>query len=175
MVLIKGIKKETDVGQSVSVANGKEGDKVENRKFGSSAFVDSPRTTGKDDMIIDIGLPDEGDYPLASKRQKTDKTEGETGADFSMQDFGSNPDYEESFEERRFTQLFQLGLEGGRNAEQNNHTGSGESREGLGELFPTVLVDNELSTLEVGGMNDGFVQGSTIPESIQVSLAFIYE
>ena len=131
---------------------------------------DDSKTDGKDEMLVDLNLPDE--YPIAPKRQKIGEVEGTSDSVFSMQDFNSDL----TFEERRLAQFIQLGLEGGRNEEQNNQTSSSESTEALGELFPSVLPpvlgENLLTAMDNSGTNDDLIQGSTIPDSMHVCIAF---
>lgn len=169
---------ESENGQCVSKNDGRVGGSVENKDVATSSisYDDDPKADGKDEMLIDISLPDE--YPIAPKRQKVGEVEGSSDSVFSMQDFDSNLNYEQSFEERRFAQLIQLGLEGGRNEEENSQTGSHESAETVGELFPSVLPpvlgENLLATMDGSGVNDDLIQGSTIPDSVHVCSVFYH-
>ena len=125
----------------------------------------SSKTVNADDN----GIPLELDFPeecsVAPKRQRV-----ENASERNMFSVPSEPEFEESFEERRFNELIQLGLAEGRNREQDAETQSSTSMDRQDPFFAPILDESGTSLISGMGFSGVLIGGSTIPDSIQVCL-----
>ena len=130
--------------------------------------MDDDRKTAhkdKDGVFMDISIPDE--YQSTAKRQKIEEPTESGREIFGMRNAPSDQQLEQSFEERRFNELIQFGLELGKGLDDIDQRDS----EGESSLFTSSLDENGsnvMAAMDVGGVSDDLIQGSTIPECLEV-------
>ena len=169
-LLLLGTRKKNQSSQNASNPNDREGNKIAsiNLASNSAAFDDGPKATSNGDKLpSDLSLL--GDFSNEPKRQKIQETEGSVGSLFPVQGHSSNQNYGHSLE-RQFSQLIELGLEGGRSEEQNVRTENDQPTERFGELLLPVLDDSVLSVLGDNsvGTSNNLMDGVTLPGNLQV-------
>ena len=123
-------------------------------------------------------MPTLTECDVPSKRQRL--SEDVSGLENALQvgNITENPGYEQSFEERRFTELVEMGLNGGCRLESQDQTDNSLTSSFLDSNLPLVprnFAEDSNSDYSDCALSHGVMPGSTLPFIGQVKLDFLFD